>query len=237
MNTRILCSFLATLAFAGAFVFATTAAEPAPNTLTPAEKAAGWRLLFDGKTTTGWRNFGKQTFPTKGWVIEDGWLKKVAGVRGGDIITKDEFTNFELTWDWRIAKGGNNGVKYFIVENRGAVGHEYQMLGDAGQKPNKGSTASFYVVLPPKDHAPVKLSPDVNHSSIVVQGNHVEHWLNGEKVLEYECGSDEVMAGVKTSKFKNVKNFGQKLTAHIMLTDHSSECFFRNLKIRELPSN
>ena len=212
------------------------AAAPPANTLTPEEQAAGWRLLFDGQTTTGWRSFGKPAFPAQGWVVADGWLKKIAGVRGGDIITRDTFTDFELSWEWRLPAGGNNGVKYFILEERGAIGHEYQMIDDSKRGPSKGGTAAFYEVLPPKPHAPVKLAPDFNQSRLRVEGNHVEHWLNGEKVLEYECGSDDVMAGVAKSKFKRVKDFGKKLTAHLLLTDHSSECSYRNLKLRELPA-
>ncbi|MCX7872804.1 MAG: DUF1080 domain-containing protein, partial [Verrucomicrobiae bacterium] len=95
----------------------------------------------------------------------------------------------------------------------------------------------FYDVLPPKDHAPVKLAPEWNVSKIVVNGNHVEHWLNGEKTLEYECGSAELKKAIENSKFKDVKTFGDKIKGHIMLTDHSDECWFRNIKIRELPPN
>jgi hypothetical protein len=209
-----------------------------PNQLTPAEKAAGWKLLFDGKTTQGWRSFRKDSFPKKGWAVEDGWLKCIAGARGGDIITTGQFTNFELEWDWRIPAKANNGVKYFITEERQqAIGHEYQMLDDSTDERPKEQTASFYAVLPPKPHQPVRLAPEVNHSRVLVQGNHVEHWLNGEKVLEYECGSDEVKAGVAQSKFKNVPGFGNKITGHILLTEHHDEAWFRNIKIRELPAN
>jgi len=213
------------------------ASAAAPNTLTPEEQAAGWRLLFDGKTTAGWRSFSRPRFPQKGWTVENGWLKKIARERGGDIITTNTFNNFELTWEWRIPAGANNGLKYFVVRERGGVGHEYQMIDDRNRPPNKGSTASFYAVLAPKKHQPVKLSPETNLSRLVVRGNHVEHWLNGEKVLEYDCGSREVMENVARSKFKNTKNFGLKLRGHILLTDHTDECAFRNIRIRELPES
>jgi 3-keto-disaccharide hydrolase len=206
----------------------------APNTLSPAEKAAGWRLLFDGKTTAGWRGFKKATFPNQGWTVRDGWLVKLANVRGGDVITVDTFDNFELSWDWKISPHGNNGVKYFITEERpgGAVGHEYQMMDDAG-KTGKHSTGSFYDVLPARADKPMKPAGDINHSRILVRGTHVEHWLNGVKILEYELGSPEVTAGVARSKFKNVKGFGTKIKGHILLTDHQDQAWFRNLKIRE----
>ncbi|MBI4660480.1 MAG: DUF1080 domain-containing protein [Verrucomicrobia bacterium] len=210
---------------------------PEPNQLTETEKKAGWKLLFDGKSTHGWRSFKRQTFPAQGWQVEGGWLKKVAGIRGGDIITVDEFTDYELQWEWRLAPKANSGVKYFITEERGsAVGHEYQMMDDLGRPIGKGSTASFYAVLPPHDKKAVKPGGEINHSRMIVQGKHVEHWLNAEKVLEYELGSEEVLAGVAKSKFKDVKGFGTKIKGHILLTDHRDEAWFRSVKIRELPA-
>jgi hypothetical protein len=215
-----------------------SAQTAAPNTLTPAEKAAGWRLLFDGHSTAGWRNFlNRGILNTNGWVVEDGWLKKVARVRGGDIITENEFNDFELSWEWRIPPKANNGVKYFVTETRDtALGHEYQMIDDSTIHSPKGVTASFYDVLPPKPHAPIRFAPGINSSLLRVQGNHVEHWLNGEKVLEYELGSPEVLAAVAQSKFRTVKGFGTKIRGHILLTDHIDEAAFRNVKIRELSS-
>jgi hypothetical protein len=210
------------------------------NRLTDEEKAAGWKLLFDGKTPEGWRTFKKQSFPGKGWVVEDGWLHCL-GKGGGDIITDAEFDDFELQWDWKLAPAGNSGVKYFVLESRPqALGHEYQMLDD-GRAPGvekghrKQYTAAFYAVLEP-GHTTIKPPGEVNTSRIVVKGNHVEHWLNGEKVLEYECGSDAVKAAVATSKFKNTTGFGNKVKGHLLLQDHESEAWFRNVKLRELPA-
>lgn len=218
-------------------VFAQTETAPSPaNQLTAAEKAAGWTLLFDGRTTQGWRSFGKKEFPAQGWVVEDGWLKKVAGLRGGDIITDQLYGNFELEWEWRLAPRGNNGVKYFITEERpSAIGHEYQMLDDLRGPRGKGSTASFYDVVAPRPDAPLKPAWETNRSRILIQGDHVEHWLNGIKVLEYQCGSPEVRAAVAQSKFKSVPGFGNKVQGHILLTDHGSEAWFRNVKLRPLP--
>ena len=214
-------------------------AEAKPNELSPAEKKAGWKLLFDGKTTTGWRSFKKQTFPEKGWAVEDGWLKCIAEGRGGDILTDQTFDDFELQWEWRIPLKANNGVKYFITEERAqALGHEYQMIDDArhpdGLRGPKWQTASFYDVLPAKSDKPLRPPGEINLSRIVIRGNQVEHWLNGAKVLQYECGSDEVKAAVAASKFKNVAGFGNKIKGHILLTEHHDEASFRNIKIREL---
>jgi hypothetical protein len=216
---------------------ATIGSRAAQNELSPAEQQAGWKLLFDGKSTKGWRSFGKQTFPQKGWVIKDGELQLEPGSKAGDIITEEKFSDFDLTWEWKIPKGANNGIKYFILEERGqAVGHEYQMIDDkeGHDYGPKHSTASFYDVLPPRDLSASKPPGEWNLSRVLVQGNHVEHWLNGKKVLEYELGSPEVLAAVQKSKFKSVAGFGKKQNGHILLTYHNDPVSYRNIKIRRL---
>lgn len=217
----------------GLICFGLAGAEP--NTLTEAERAEGWRLLFNGRNLEGWRGVRRTTPPATGWVVTNGWLVKVAGQRGGDLISTQRFDNFELSWEWRIPPKANNGVKYMFLEQRG-VGHEYQMIDDSSLKNPKQQTASFYDVLPPRPHVPMKLAPEINHSRIVVRGPHVEHWLNGEKVLEYECGSPEVLDAVAKSKFRTSPDFGKKITGHLLLTDHNDEAAFRNIKVRELPA-
>jgi hypothetical protein len=213
-------------------------AAPAPNQLTDQEKAAGWKLLFNGKTTEGWRSFKKQSFPAKGWGVEDGWLR-CSGKGGGDLISDAEFGDFELQWEWKLAPAGNSGVKYFVTETRSAaLGHEYQMIDDereqdANAAGGKRVTAAFYDVLKPTVHPPTRKPGEINQSRILVKGNHVEHWLNGAKVLEYECGSEEVKAAVAASKFKTTSGFGDKTKGHILLQDHQSEVWFRDVKIRE----
>ena len=209
-------------------------ARPAQhNQLTRDEQAAGWKLLFDGNTLNGWRNFKKKQPPTQGWAVEDGCLKKVAGVQGGDLITEEQFTDFELSWEWRMPARANNGIKYFITEQRSAaIGHEYQMIDDSVVKSPLQRTASFYDVLPPASETVLKQPMEWNTSRIVVQGNQVEHWLNGHKVLEYKLGSEQVLKAVAKSKFKDVPGFGTKIQGHILLTDHKDEASFRNIKIR-----
>jgi hypothetical protein len=205
------------------------------NQLTAEERAAGWKLLFDGKSLNGWRGFKKQDAPKQGWLVEDGCLKKVAGVQGGDIITTEQFTDFELIWEWRMPPRANNGIKYFITEERSSpIGHEYQMIDDSIVKNPLQRTASFYDVLPPKENAPLKPPGEWNSSRVIARGNHVEHWLNGSKVLEYELGSEQVLAAVAKSKFKTVPGFGTRIKGHILLTDHKDEASFRNIKIRAL---
>ncbi len=210
-----------------------------PNQLAEQEKAAGWKLLFDGKTTEGWRTFKKESFPAKGWVVEDGWLHCL-GNGGGDIISDAEFGDFELQWEWKQAPAGNSGVKYFVTETRNApLGHEYQLIDDecepdAKLANGKRVTASFYDVLKPTTKPPTRPPGEINQSRVLVKGNHIEHWLNDVKVLEYECGSEAIKAAVAESKFKTTTGFGNRVQGHILLQDHHSEVWFRNVKIREL---
>jgi 3-keto-disaccharide hydrolase len=210
-----------------------TAAEP--NQLTDAEKKAGWKLLFDGQTLNGWRGFKKTAPPVQGWEVTNGVLTCVARGKGGDLITAQTFDNFELSWEWKMPPKSNNGVKYFITEERNAaIGHEYQLIDDTLVKNPLSSTASFYLIVAPKPDKKVKPSGEWNQSRVLVQGNHVEHWLNGEKALEYECGTDAILEQVAKTKFKNTPDFGKKIRGHILLTYHNDECSFRNIKIRDL---
>jgi len=226
------------LALAGLLASCATI-PPAPNTLTATEKAAGWQLLFDGQTLHGWRGFRVATQPPPGWEVRDGTLKTVAKVNGAQLITERQFTDFELSWEWRIAVAGNNGVKYFVTEARpNAPGPEYQMLDDEKHPDGKKAihqTGSFYDVLPPTTDQSRKTPGEWNASRIIVRGNHVEHWLNGTNVLTYELGSPEVKAGLAKSKFSRERGFGDKIAGPILLTYHQDECAFRNIKIRELP--
>ena len=236
MTHRVLRSFLLVSGLWFAAALAAAAAEA--NQLTDQEKAAGWKLLFDGRSTAGWRSFKKDTFPPRGWAVAAGWLHCLAK-DGGDIITDAEFDSFELQWEWRQAPNGNSGVKYFITETRNSpIGHEYQLIDDALNSDakladGKRLTGGFYDVLKPVGAKPKPMG-EVNQSRLLVRGRHVEHWLNGDKVLEYECGSDALKAAVADSKFKRTAGFGEKIKGHLLLQDHHSEVWFRNLKIRAL---
>ena len=207
------------------------------NVLAADEQAAGWKLLFDGRSTSGWRSFKKKDFPAKGWVVEAGCLKHTAKGGGGDIVSDAEYDQFDLRWEWKIAPKANSGLKYFVTENRSsALGHEYQMIDDGrgGAAAGLQTTASFYAVVPAP--ATKKLNPpgEWNESRVLVRSNHVEHWLNGDKVLEYELGSDAVKEAVARSKFKDTPGFGTRIKGHILLQDHGGEACFRNLKILDL---
>lgn len=233
----------------------TTASNSQINTLTDEEKNNGWKLLFDGKTTTGWRGAYKETFPEKGWVVEDGNLTIIASdgsesASYGDIVTTGEYGNFELSFEFKLTEGANSGVKYFVVEHQpkpkgSAFGLEYQVLDDdkhpdakMGSNGNR-TVGSLYDLIPAKDK---QINPvgEWNHGRIVVQGNHVEHWLNGKKVLEYERGSAAFRDLVAKSKYaapeyNNNGRFGEAPKGHILLQDHGNKVSYRNIKIRELP--
>jgi hypothetical protein len=229
--------------------------DPPANTLGAAEKAAGWRLLWDGKTSDGWRSAKSDAFPNKGWEIKDGVLTVLASggaeaAAGGDIITRDRFSDFELKLDFRITAGANSGIKYFCQPNLdpitgtgaktatgSAIGLEYQILDDArhpdakmGRDGNR-TIASLYDLMtadPAKQPSPIG---EWNHAHLIVRGNHVEHWLNGKKVIAYERGSKEFRDAVAMSKYKKIPGFGEWADGHILLQDHGDRVSFRNIKI------
>jgi hypothetical protein len=242
MSLRPLVIALSILAAASVAQTAGQNGNSAANVLTPAEKSAGWTLLFDGRTLDGWRGYKKPDASGLRWKVADGMLtlpaETAAGTRAGDVVSKDTFEQFELAFDWRIAPAGNSGVKYFILEDQNsAIGHEYQLIDDAHHADAKigphRQTAAFYDVLPAADR-PVKPAGEWNSTRIVVRGQSVEHWLNGMKVLQYELNSPAVNAAIEKSKFKGIERFGKRQNGHILLQDHGNQVWFRNIKIRRL---
>jgi hypothetical protein len=234
----------------------TSAAGSQMNTLTDEEKNNGWKLLFDGKNTNGWRGAYKDKFPEKGWVVEDGTLTilKSDGSESasyGDIVTVDEYDNFELAFEFKLTEGANSGVKYFVVEHQpkpkgSAFGLEYQVLDDdkhpdakMGSNGNR-TISSLYDLIPAKDKQ-VNPIGEWNQARIVSQGKKVEHWLNGKKVVEFERGSQQFRDLVAKSKYaapeynKNGR-FGEAPKGHILLQDHGDKVSYRNIKIRTLPN-
>jgi hypothetical protein len=231
---------LAAALLVGAVTHAVAAENP--NVLTAKEKAEGWNLLFNGTSLDGWHGHNLPGPPAAGWAIEEGLLKTVPKVTGKALVTDRKYIDFELKWEWRLAPGANNGVKYFVSEARAAApGHEYQMIDDQSFADGKLGplhlTGAFYDVLPPAKDAPVRKAGEWNQSRIVVKGNHVEHWLNGKQVVAYELGSEAVKAGLAKSKFAKYADFGAKIQGPIMLTYHNDECWYRNIKMRELPAH
>ena len=224
----------------------TTAATPSPSdsqamseaTPTPTSSRPGdWRLLFDGRTTTGWRGYRSQTMPA-GWQVVDGALTRVGP--GGDIITVDQFANFELELDWMVAPGGNSGIMYRVTEegdNTYHTGPEMQVLDDARHADGRSrlTAAGSAYGLYPSPAGVVKPAGEWNHARLVVEGNHVEHWLNGQKVVEYELGSPDWRQRMANSKFTEWPGYGRASRGHIALQDHGDRVAFRDIRIRELP--
>lgn len=221
------------------------------NQLTDVEAKDGWTLLWDGKSYNGWRGAKLQQFPEKGWEIENGVLSVLASdggesTGGGDIVTKELYTNFELKLDFRITEGANSGIKYYVDTdlNKGegsSIGLEYQILDDLrhedaklGNHEGSRTLASLYDLIPADQNKRVKPIGDWNQARILSQNNHVEHWLNGIKVLEYERGSDDYRKLVKESKYIDWPNFGEAEKGNILLQDHGNLVSFRNIKIREI---
>ena len=207
------------------------------NTLTPEERAAGWRLLFDGKTTAGWRGWKMDSMPS-GWQVVDGTLKRVKPA--ADIITKEKFRNFELSLEWNIAKNGNSGVFYRASEDDNAIywsAPEMQVLDDVGHPDGQSrlTAAGADYGLYPSPAGVVKGPGQWNQVRLVVNGNHVEHWLNGVKVVQYELGSPDWEAKVKASKFAPHPRYGRNAEGYIGLQEHEYPVTFRNIKIRVLP--
>jgi hypothetical protein len=216
-------------------VLATSAfAAEAPNTLTSAEKAGGWKLLFDGKTTAGWKGF-KTDEPDAGWKVADGTLGPTKGI-SKDIVTKENFENFDLTFDWKISPMGNSGVMYHVIpvgDETYESGPEYQLLDNAhGEQPVEQASAAYYLFAPSMDMT--KPVGQWNHGRIVVDHGKVQHWLNGMKVVEYDLNSNAFKARVAATKFKRWPQFATGKSGAIALQMHGDPVWFENIKIKVL---
>lgn len=216
--------------------------EVAMNTLTDAEKKEGWELLFDGKTLNGWRMY--QSKNADCWGVQDGVIyckgsdTDKSDLRA-DLISEQEFENFELSIEWKIASGGNSGIMYHVSEKYPAAylsGPEYQLIDDEGYPgtlEDWQKTAADYAMYNTTSR-PTKPVGQFNETKIVVNGNHREHWLNGVKVLEFEAWGEDWNKRKAEGKWKDTPEYGMEKTGHICLQDHGSGVWFRNIKIRKL---
>jgi hypothetical protein len=222
-----------------------------PNNVSANEKARGWKLLWDGKSSKGWRQISQKTFPKDGWEMKDGVLTVIPDEKGkdptgGDIVAVDQYGAFELDFEFLPTKGSNSGIKYFVTEGgSAALGLEYQILDDkvhpdakAGAASNR-TCASLYDLIPSYREVSTRTVPvnigNWNHGRIVVRpNNRVEHWLNGFKVVQYDRGNNIYHALVARSKYAGKEGFGLGEKGYIALTDHHDKVSFRSIKIREL---
>src|SRR4051812_12433876 len=220
---------------------AQTRTDPTATTSTAGKD--GWIQLFDGKDLKGWRGYKKTDTSGMRWIVEDGMLTvkpSGAGDTHGsqDLITDETFDQFDLRWEWKIAQGGNSGVKYFVLEDRNdAVGHEYQLIDDERHPDAKigphRQTAALYDVFPAHDR-PMKPAGEWNASEVIVKGKHVTHILNGKTVLEYDLDSPELAAAIAKSKFKDIARFGKPQNGHILVQDHGDQVWYRKIEIKRL---
>lgn len=240
-----------------AFLACKAEQQPQVNSLSAAEEAAGWKLLFDGETFEGWRGLGRDSIPEGHWVIEDGSIRKVASgavptapdgqpLEGGDIMTVESYRDFELVLEWKVSPAGNSGIKYNVSEamstaappTHAALGFEYQVLDDerhpdARIGPNRTASA-LYDLVPPGPEKLLRPVGAYNEARIIFRGSHGEHWLNGAKVLEFELGSAAFDSALAVSKYQPIASFAEKRAGHIVLQDHGDDVWFRDIKIREL---
>jgi hypothetical protein len=229
----------------------------AQNRLSATERAAGWKLLFDGKTLAGWHGLGYATTPPGLWIVEHGAIVRVPNGRapvqadgqplsGMDLISDGAYTNYELAWEWKIAPGGNSGLKYNVSESlstqmappHAAKGWEYQMLDDSLAEDNKLAThraGALYDMFASSDPTAAKRAGEWNSSRLVFNGTHGEHWLNGKRVVTFELGSPVFDSAFAKSKYaKYPPWFPVRRAGQIVLQDHDAGVSFRNIKIREI---
>jgi len=241
-KTKLASLFISCLLLTGVF---TGCSEKEQNTLTPQEISEGWELLFDGKTLNGWRDYNGTSL-TEPWHVVNGCIQaKGEGSDGsGYIVSDKEFENFELYWEWKLSKGGNSGMLYHVVERPQykvpyVTDPEYQLIDDVNfPEPLEDwqkMGVDYAMYLP--DQAKMNVNPygEWNNSKIVFDNGHVEHWLNGQKILEFEAWSDDWHARKNSGKWADAPEYGLAKKGVLCLQDHGYPASFRNIKIKELP--
>ena len=225
------------------------AKEPLPNipvtNSSQVLKKGKWQTLFDGKTLNGWHNYNKGDAEVKNWTIIDGALVCLGASAehpGGDIVTDKQYANFELEWEWKVDKGSNSGVMYHVVEDRkyrspSETGPEYQIIDDIGY-PGKleewQKTGADYAMHLAGSNKKLKPVGEWNHSKIIFNKGHVEHWLNGKKIVSFEAWTDEWNQKREAGKWKAYPGYGKAKTGVIAIQDHGNKAYFKNIRIREL---
>ncbi len=231
-----------------------------PNTLTAAEREAGWALLFDGTSFEGWRGMGRDDIPAGHWLVEDGMIRKIASgdvptapdgqpMEGGDIMTLATYGDFEFVFEWRVSQAGNSGIKYNVSEAlstahdppNAALGFEYQILDDEGhpdaQNGLNRTAGALYDMIPPSPDKVVRPVGEWNEGRIIFDGTYGAHFLNGIKVVEYDLASARFDSLLDASKYRSIDDFATRRSGHIVLQDHTDDIWFRNLKLRSLASD
>jgi len=209
------------------------------NALTPAQRAAGWELLFDGSSTNQWRGYRQDGFPEKGWTVEDGCIKVVSKGGGGDIITVDQYGDFELYLEWKVSPRANSGIMYRVTEEHNAswqTGPEYQILDDAGHglpPTEPHSAGALYDLASPSKEKVSKPTGEFNTTRILVHNGRIKHWLNGVKIVDIPMAGDDWAERIAGSKFKQYAGFGIQPKGHIALQDHGDAVWYRNMRVRD----
>ncbi len=238
--------------------FAQTVAAQRPNELSADERAAGWRLLFDGTSLAGWRGLGYDSVPSAHWRVVDGAIVKTASAQvrrqadgqpaaGGDLMSVDAFRDFELAFEWRVTPGANSGVKYNVSEqlslaqaaNHAALGFEYQVLDDERHPDNQIEShraGGLYDIVGPSSAKRLRPVGEWNSARIVLRDNHGEHWLNGAKIVEFDLATPRFDSLLAKSKYRPIPGFADRRRGHIVLQDHGDEVHFRTIKVRDLSS-
>jgi hypothetical protein len=216
--------------------------ETTSDSLNDGKGSGEWEVLFDGRDLSQWRSVKSEEFPSDAWIIEDGSL--VLAQKGGDIVTREKYDEFELVWEFKLTEGANSGIKYFVDTlahqtsgEKVINGPEFQIIDDYNHPEIKedpqglSSTASLYLLYAPENKN-LKPAGEWNEGKILSNGRQVEHWLNGTKVLSYERGSKEFLEKMSETKFKDYPGYGQANLGHILLTDHGDKVYFRNIRIK-----
>lgn len=226
--------FMKSFLFALPLVFLGCATLPRSNS-----DGNDWTVLFDGASTDQWRGYRTDAFPADSWEVKDGILTSDASAERIDLLTRQQFTNFELSLEWRVGTDGNSGIFYRVSEKAELIWNlapEVQILDDGANANSVHSAGALYDLLPPANNKQLRPVGEFNTARLIVRGNNVQHWINGQKILSYDLDSEELKEKIAQSKFAPFAQFARLETGHIALQHHGDSVGFRNIRIRELPA-